>query len=108
MEKGKATYMQTCFVCHQASGEGLPAIFPPLAKADYLMDDKERSIRIVLKGLSGEITVNGKKYNGAMPQFDMSDEDVANVLTYVRNSWGNSGDVVTIEEVRKVRNEIAP
>jgi nitrite reductase (NO-forming) len=103
MEKGRNVYMQTCYACHMPEGEGLPGVFPPLAKADYLMADKERSIHIVLQGMSGAITVNGKDYNSAMPVFDLTDDQVANVLTYVRNSWGNSGDAVTVDEVKRVR-----
>ncbi|HYE32880.1 MAG TPA: copper-containing nitrite reductase [Methylomirabilota bacterium] len=107
-EKGKSVYMQTCFACHQAAGEGLPEVFPPLAKSDYLMADKERSIRVVLKGLSGEILVNNKKYNSSMPDMSMlTDDEIANVLTYVRNEWGNKGDAVTVDEVRRVRGEQA-
>jgi nitrite reductase (NO-forming) len=104
--KGKGVFMQTCFVCHQLNGEGIPAQIPPLAKSDYLMADKERSIRGVLFGQSGEITVNGKNYNGTMiPLNYLSDDEVANVLTYVRNSFGNSGDVVKADEVRRIRTE---
>jgi nitrite reductase (NO-forming) len=104
--KGKQVFMQTCFVCHQINGEGIPNQIPPLAKADYLMADKERSIRTVLQGMSGEVAVNGKKYNGVMaPLNNLSDEEIANVLTYVRNSFGNSGDAVAPTEVRKIRSE---
>lgn len=107
MEKGKRVYMQTCFACHQATGEGLPGVFPPLAKSDYLMADKDRSIRAIIKGVTGAITVNGKEYNGVMPPVQLNDEQVAHVLSYVRNEWGNTGDVVTVEEVKKVRAELA-
>ena len=104
--KGKGVFMQTCFVCHQVTGEGIPGQIPPLAKSDFLMADKERSIRGVILGQSGEMTVNGKKYNGVMiPLNYLSDDDVANVLTYVRNSFGNSGDVVKVDEVRRIRSE---
>ncbi|HEX7862246.1 MAG TPA: copper-containing nitrite reductase [Verrucomicrobiae bacterium] len=104
--KGKQVYMQTCFVCHQISGEGIPTQIPPLANSDYLMADKERSIRVVLQGLTGETVVNGKKYNGTMvPLNNLSDEDIANVLTYVRSSFGNTGDAVAIDAVRRVRSE---
>lgn len=104
--KGKQVYMQTCYVCHQIGGEGLMGQIPPLAGADYLVADKERSIRVVLQGLSGEIVVNEKKYNGIMaPLNNLSDEEIANVLTYVRNSFGNSGEAVSQDEVRKVRSE---
>jgi nitrite reductase (NO-forming) len=106
MAKGQQVFMQTCFVCHQLNGQGIPAQIPPLAKSDYLMADKERSVRAVLQGMSGEITVNGKKYNGQMvPLNTLADEEVANVMTYVRNSWGNSGDAVTVAEVRRIRSE---
>ena len=104
--KGKGVFMQTCFVCHQMEGQGIPGQIPPLAKADYLMANKERSIRGVLFGQSGEMTVNGKPYNGTMiPLNYLNDEDVANVLTYVRNSWGNTGDAVSVAEVRRIRSE---
>ncbi len=105
MEKGKRVYSQTCFACHQLTGDGMPGVFPPLAKSDFLTADKDRSIRAVVKGLSGPIKVNGTDYNGVMPPVLLNDEQVAQVLTYVRNSWGNAGDVVTPDEVRKVRAE---
>lgn len=106
IEKGKQVFMQTCFVCHQVDGQGIPGQIPPLAKSDFLMADKERSVRAVLQGLSGEITVNGKKFNGQMvPLNYLADEDIANVITYVRNSFGNSGDAVGVAEVRRIRSE---
>ena len=106
IEQGKQVYLQTCFVCHQPNGLGLPDQIPPLAKSDYLMADKERSIRGVLFGQSGVMTVNGKKYDGIMiPLNYLTDEQVANVLTYVRNSWGNSGEAVTVQEVSRIRKE---
>jgi len=106
IEKGKGVFLQTCFVCHQSNGEGIPGQIPPLAKSDYLMADKTRSIRAVLQGQSGEIVVNGKKYNGIMTPLNyLTDQDIANVLTYVRNSFGNQGDAVTPDEVRLIRSE---
>ncbi|HVY71656.1 MAG TPA: copper-containing nitrite reductase [Verrucomicrobiae bacterium] len=104
--RGKQVFMQTCFVCHQVNGEGVPNQIPPLAKSDFLMADAERSVRIVLQGRSGEIEVNGKKFNGTMvPLNNLSDEDIANVLSYVRNSFGNAGDTVSPATVRKIRSE---
>ena len=100
---GHRVYTQVCIACHQANGEGMPGVFPPLAKSDYLMDDKTRSIEVLLRGLQGEITVNGNKFNSVMPALQMNDEDVANALTYVRNSWGNQGEQVTPAEVASVR-----
>jgi len=104
MEFGKQIYMQTCFACHQAEGQGIPNAFPPLAKSDYLNADVDRAIGVVINGLSGEITVNGEKYNSVMTKQMISSDDVANVLTYVYNSWGNSKKVVTkkmVDDVKK-------
>lgn len=100
IEQGKKVFAQSCASCHQANGEGIPNVFPPLAKSDYLMKDKQRSISVLTKGLSGPITVNGKKYNSTMPPVNISDAQTAAVLTYVMNSWGNKGEKITVEEIR--------
>lgn len=100
---GKRVYAQACQACHQANGEGIPQVFPPLAKSDFLNADSKRAIRAVLNGLSGEITVNGSKFNGAMPAQLLDDEQIANVLTFVYNSWGNSGKAVTAAQVKAER-----
>jgi len=105
MEAGKTVFAQNCAACHQLQGEGIPNAFPPLAKSDYLMKDKKRAIGVVLNGLTGNVTVNGQTYNGVMPALGLSDDDVANVLTYVRNSWGNKGDLVNMKEVKAVRGK---
>ncbi|MDN3664232.1 copper-containing nitrite reductase [Algibacter miyuki] len=104
MEFGKQAYMQTCFACHQAEGQGIPNAFPPLAKSDYLNADVNRAIGIVLHGKTGEITVNGQKYNSVMTRQMLSPDEIANVLTYVYNSWGNNKTVVTKAMVEQVRN----
>lgn len=103
MTKGERIYSQVCAACHQASGAGLSGVFPPLAKSDYLMADKKRAIRQILQGSTGPMTVNGKTYNSAMPAQNLSDDEVAWVLTYVMNSWGNSGEMVTAAEVKAQR-----
>ncbi len=105
MKFGKQIYMQTCFACHQAEGQGVPNAFPPLAKSDYLNADVDRAIDVVVNGLTGEITVNGEKYNSVMTRQMLSSEEIANVLTYVYNSWGNSEKVVTKAMVDKVKNK---
>jgi nitrite reductase (NO-forming) len=106
IEKGKRVYLQNCAMCHQADGKGLPNVFPPLAQSDYLMADKTRSVGVVLHGLSGPITVNGQRYDGVMPpQVTLNDEQIAHVLTFIRNTWGNTGDAVTIEEVKAIRED---
>lgn len=104
MEFGKNAYMQTCFACHQAEGQGIANAFPPLAKSDYLNADVNRTIDIILRGKTGEITVNGEKYNSVMTAQTLSDDEVANVLTYVYNSWGNSKKEVTPAMVKNRRN----
>jgi nitrite reductase (NO-forming) len=110
IQKGKAVFMQTCFVCHQPEGQGVAGQIPPLAKSDFLATlSKEDYIRGVLMGRTGQIVVNGKTYNGTMvPLNYLSDEQIANVLTYVRNSWGNSGAAVTPQEVTRIRQSAAP
>ncbi len=101
---GKKVYETYCTACHQSTGAGLPGAFPPLAESDYLMADKTRAINVVLGGLKGEITVNGKKFNAAMPNMAyLSDVQVADVVTYVMNSWGNEGFAATAAEVAQAR-----
>jgi nitrite reductase (NO-forming) len=110
IQKGKSVYMQTCYVCHQPEGQGVPNQIPPLANSDFLVSkDKNNIIRGVVAGRTGPITVNGKGYNGTMvPLAYLTDDQIANVLTYVRNSWGNSGDGITVQEVARIRQEAPP
>ncbi|KAA9132691.1 nitrite reductase, copper-containing [Marinihelvus fidelis] len=96
---GQRVYERNCMACHQSQGQGLPGAFPPLAESDYLLDDTDRAIDVLLDGLAGEITVNGVTYNGVMPATRLTDEEVANVLTYVLNSWGNEGGVIEPADV---------
>ncbi len=90
IKMGKIYYTQTCAACHQTDGKGIPGAFPPLAGSDFLNKDVTRAMGIVKNGLSGPIKVNGEKYDGVMPALGVSDEDAANVLTYVYSVWGNS------------------
>lgn len=101
---GKQIYTKTCFACHQANGEGIPNAFPPLAKSDYLNADIKRAIDIVLHGKTGEITVNGQKYNSVMTKQALNDQEVADVLTYVYNSWGNNKTNVSVNTVLEVKS----
>ena len=96
---GEEIYGKTCKACHQATGKGIPGAFPPLAESDFLLEDKNRAIKIVLEGLTGEITVNGNVFNGVMTPQAISDEEVVDVLNYVLNSWGNEGGEITLEDV---------
>lgn len=92
---GKVIYNKICVACHQAEGQGIPNAFPPLAKSDYLNKDTNKAIKAVANGLNGEITVNGKKYNSVMPNPNLNDQEIADVLTFVYSSWGNNKKVVT-------------
>ncbi len=103
IKAGEVLFKGTCSVCHQDNGEGLPDVFPPLAKSDFLMKDQDRAIGIVLNGLTGKVTVNGKDYNSVMPPMSQLNIDaIANILTYVTNNWGNTGAAITAGEVAKV------
>ncbi len=102
--RGKDVYTAQCMSCHLEQGEGIENVYPPLAKSDYLMADKKRSINEVLHGLTGPIKVKGVAYDGVMTGFEMlSDQEVSDVLNYVRNSFGNKGGAVTPEEVKASR-----
>ncbi len=103
IEFGGRVYAANCVACHQAGGEGIPVAFPPLAGSDFLNEDKDRAIGVLVNGLDGAITVNGNTFNGVMPAIRLSDEDVANVMTYVYSEWGNSGLDVLPSEVGAVR-----
>lgn len=106
MDRGAKVYKGYCSSCHQANGQGLSTIYPPLAKSDWLKNTpKEKVIEAVVYGLKGPITVNGKKYNGVMNPLptNFKDEDIAAVITYVYNSWGNQGTIVTVADVQKVK-----
>lgn len=101
---GRRLFTSICAACHQPTGLGLPNMFPPLAGSDYLNADKNRAIQTVLFGRQGQVVVNGMKFNNSMPSFPLSDDDIANVLTYVYNSFGNSGLEVMPAEVKALRN----
>src|SRR6267154_1834240 len=103
--RGKNIYVAQCLTCHMEQGEGIDGVYPPLAKADYLMADKKRSIEQVLYGARGEMKVNGKTYNAEMSAFDLTDQQASDVLNYIRNSFANKGSAVTPEEVKAARKK---
>jgi mono/diheme cytochrome c family protein len=104
--RGKSVYMDFCITCHLATGEGVSGIFPPLAKSDFLMKNREESIRAVKYGQKGEIIVNGVKYNGMMPSPGLSSEEIADVMNYIYNNWGNTTKkIVTIREVDSIKQK---
>jgi nitrite reductase (NO-forming) len=103
IERGERIYASTCMACHQSDGRGIPAAFPPLASADYLNADRHRAARIVAHGLTGEVRVNGQVFNSVMPALGLTDEQIANVLTFVYSQWGNAGHEVTPADVKAAR-----
>lgn len=105
MDMGERIYTQNCLACHQPTGVGIPGAFPPLAGSDYLAADKSRAIGVIINGLQGEVVVNGKTYNGIMPAVALGDSQVASVLTYVMNTWGNDFGEVTAMDVTQKRSE---
>ncbi len=104
---GMSVYNTICAACHQQNGQGLPGAFPPLAGSDWLVEDPETPIRIVLHGLSGSIDVKGTTFNNVMPEWGsrLSNEEIAAVLTYARGNWGNSAPEVSTEMVEKIRQQ---
>ncbi len=102
---GERVYEQNCQACHQGEGQGIVGAFPPLAGSDYLLSKPERAIGVLINGLSGKITVNGTDYNGVMPAVNLNDEKIANVLTFILNSWNNNGGEIKPEQVAGERNK---
>lgn len=104
---GETVYTQTCAVCHQANGNGLPPAFPPLAGSEWVTGNPDTVVRIILHGVGGPIDVGGTTFNGVMPPWgpSLSDDQVAAVATYVRSTWGNTAGPVTADQVAKLRAE---
>lgn len=102
---GKLVYLQFCMACHMENAEGVPGLYPPLTQTDHVLGDKKRLIETVLYGLDGPVEVKGEKYNNVMAKLDyLRDDQIAQVLTYIRSNFGNKAEAVTAEEVRQVRN----
>lgn len=102
---GQAVYSRTCIPCHQANGRGLPGAFPPLAASPFVNGQEAKLIRLVLNGLTGPVTVQGQRYNSVMPPWkgQLSDAEIAAVLTYVRSSFGNTSGPVAADAVQRER-----
>lgn len=107
MERGKAIYTDFCLTCHLPNGQGVKNVYPPLAKSDYLLKNRNASIRGIKFGQQGEITVNGETFNSTMAPMGLSDDEVADVMNYITNSWGNKNDVMVTEtEVSKIKKQL--
>lgn len=104
MKRGLAVYARTCIACHQPTGKGIPPVFPSIAETPIVVGNPELPIKFILQGLMGPITVGGMTYNSMMPPVPgVSDADIADVLTYVRQSFGNQGNPVSVDQVKAVR-----
>ncbi|WP_348811446.1 c-type cytochrome [Flavobacterium maritimum] len=104
ISRGKTVYSAQCASCHMEDGNGLEGVFPTLVKSDYLVD-KNRLVKIVSTGLRGPIVVNGANYDGEMPGNELTDEQVSDVLNYIRNSWGNQDKAVLPGEIQQAKKE---
>ncbi len=105
VQRGQLIFLQKCMMCHQITGLGVPPIYPPVAKSDWLLADRERAIKVLCEGLSGPIQVNGKSYTNVMPAQVLDDQQVADVLTYATNSWGGHAPAFTDDEVKAARSK---
>lgn len=107
IKRGSEIYTEYCIQCHLGQGEGVKGTFPPLAKSDWLVPEKRvEAIKVVKYGQSGEITVNGETYNSAMANLGLYEDEVADVMNYILNNWGNSSDkIVTEEEVKRINQD---
>jgi mono/diheme cytochrome c family protein len=104
MERGKKVYDQYCMPCHMQDGTGVPRLNPPLVKTSYVLGDKKTIIEIVIKGFDAQVEIEGEYYQNAMAPHDfLTDEQIADVATYVRNSFGNKASVVVPSDVKAVR-----
>lgn len=99
IERGKSVYEAQCMSCHMSEGEGLEGVFPPLVKSPNLTF-KEKMVQTILKGIRGTILVSGKEYNGEMASVALSDQETADVINYVRNSFGNKAPAVQPKEIQ--------
>ena len=107
--KGKSQYGTVCASCHQATGEGVAGQFPPLKNSEYVIHGEKRVAAILLHGIIGPLQVNGKGYNGAMPAQGAvkTNKDIAQIVSYVRNEWGNKGSLVYDDQVAELRKSLA-
>ncbi len=109
MKRGAAAYAKgTCIGCHGPAGAGIPGAFPPLAGSEWVAKDASIAVRNILHGLQGPIVVKGMTYNGMMPALGvLNEKEIADVVTYVSNSWGNSGPSISEEEVKAIKKKYA-
>jgi mono/diheme cytochrome c family protein len=106
VDRGKLVYEAYCLACHQADGSGVPNLNPPLIKTRWTTGDKKELINVILKGMDEEIEVDGETYHNVMPPMThLSDQEIADVLTYVRSNFSNNASAVSSSEVKAVRSK---
>lgn len=104
IERGSEIYTEFCMNCHLPNGQGVNNVYPPLAKSDFLIKNQDASIRAVKYGMTGETKVNGVTYKNVMAPLGLSDSEVADVMNYINNSWGNKNKkMITKEIVEKIK-----
>jgi mono/diheme cytochrome c family protein len=105
VQKGKEVYEANCMSCHQEQGEGIAGAFPALAKTGNLTD-KNKLVKIILQGMRGPITVKGVKYDGELASISLTDKETADVINYIRNSWGNKAAMISIADVAAAKKAV--
>jgi mono/diheme cytochrome c family protein len=104
IDRGSAIFADFCVTCHLPNGTGVNKVFPPLANSDYLFENREASIRAVKFGQKGEIIVNGVTYNNIMTPLGLTNAEIADIMNYITNTWGNTNNkMITVEEVSKIQ-----
>jgi mono/diheme cytochrome c family protein len=102
--RGKQVYLAQCLACHQVDAAGVQGMNPPLIKTKFVLGDKPTLVKIVLNGMTGAVDINGDTYHNVMaPHSELTDQQIADVLTYVRNSFGNKASAVTAAQVKAIR-----
>lgn len=108
MKRGQAVYSRTCIACHQPTGMGIPPVFPPLAGSEWIAKSSSIAVRNIINGMIGPVVVKGMTYNSMMPPVaGLSDKEIADVVTYVNNSFGNTGATLTEAEVKEIKVKYA-
>jgi mono/diheme cytochrome c family protein len=109
LDRGKQVYLGQCLACHQVDGAGVPNMNPPLLKTKWVLGDKTQLVKVVLNGMTGEVEINDDTYHNVMaPHPDLNDQQISDVLTYVRNSWGNNAPAISPAEVKAIRAKNKP
>ncbi|MDR6565161.1 Cytochrome c, mono-and diheme variants [Chitinophaga ginsengisegetis] len=104
MARGKKVYEQYCLTCHQVDGSGVPHLNPPLIKTTFVLGDKPTLVQVILKGMQSSVPIDDEYYSNNMPPHNfLKDQEIADVLTYVRNNFGNKASAVTAAEVKAIR-----